>query len=122
MGFYGSPDPIKYTVLDQMGQESNPAEVSVFVNNKVYIPNMFSPNGDGNNDIWKVYSTTIQQVYISIYNQYGQRIFESKNENSGWDGSFKNVVQPTGVYVYYVKITFMDGTEETKKGSITLIR
>lgn len=122
--FHGSPTPIHYTVEDKNGQKSNEASVTIGVieGHDFFIPSGFTPNNDGHNDVWKVYGSTIQKVYIMVYNQYGQRMFDSRDVNVGWDGRFKGKLQPTGVYVYYARITFYDGAEVTKKGSITLIR
>ncbi|HEY9262684.1 gliding motility-associated C-terminal domain-containing protein [Chitinophaga sp.] len=90
--------------------------------NNIYVPNLFSPNGDGVNDIEYVYSTAIAQLEFRIYNQWGQLVFTSKDQRQGWDGTMSGQKQPVGVYVYIVKATMQDGTVITKKGNVTLMR
>ncbi|MGQ7852853.1 Ig-like domain-containing protein [Pedobacter sp. WC2501] len=89
---------------------------------QVYIPNAFTPNNDGKNDIFLIYGNTISSAKMSIYTQWGQLIFQSDNVANGWDGTFKGVNQPIGVYVYMVDITFNNGTTSLRKGTVTLIR
>jgi large repetitive protein len=89
---------------------------------QVYIPNAFTPNNDGKNDIFLIYGNTISSAKMSIYTQWGQLIFQSDNVANGWDGTFKGVNQPNGVYVYMVDITFSNGTTSMRKGTVTLIR
>lgn len=90
--------------------------------NNIFIPNLFSPNGDGVNDIMYVYSTSIAQLEFRVYNQWGQLVFTSKDQRQGWDGTMSGVKQPVGVYVYIVKATMQDGTVIVKKGNVTLMR
>ncbi|MFY0252862.1 gliding motility-associated C-terminal domain-containing protein [Chitinophaga sp. 30R24] len=90
--------------------------------NNIYVPNLFSPNGDGVNDIEYVYGTAIAQLEFRIYNQWGQVVFSSKDQHTGWDGTMNGRRQPVGVYVYILKATMQDGTVITKKGNITLMR
>ncbi|MFF5383553.1 putative Ig domain-containing protein [Pedobacter suwonensis] len=89
---------------------------------QVYIPNAFTPNNDGKNDVFLIYGNTISSAKMSIYTQWGQLIFQSDNVANGWDGTFKGVNQPNGVYVYMVDITFSNGTTSMRKGTVTLIR
>jgi gliding motility-associated-like protein len=89
---------------------------------QVYIPNAFTPNNDGKNDIFLIYGNTISSAKMSVYTQWGQLIFQSDNVANGWDGTFKGVNQPIGVYVYMVDITFSNGTTSMRKGTVTLIR
>src|SRR5699024_4652737 len=120
----GDPTPMGYTVEDEGGQVSNVATITldVFEGRDFFIPNSFTPNSDGHNDVWKVYGSNIKEVHMMIYNQYGQRLYEAHGTNTEWDGRFEGNTQPSGVYIYVAEITFYDGTTVTKKGSITLIR
>jgi gliding motility-associated-like protein len=90
--------------------------------NEIYIPNTFTPNGDGKNDVFYVYGNAIAKVQMRIYNQWGQFIYESLQLQNGWDGTFKGQVQPNGVYVYYIDLVLTDGTKTRRKGTITLLR
>lgn len=96
--------------------------VGSIASNDVFIPNTFTPNGDGKNDIFYVYGSAIAKVRMRVYNQWGQFIYESLQVQNGWDGTYKGQLQPNGVYVYYVEVTFTDGTTALKKGSVTLLR
>ena len=88
----------------------------------LYIPNYLSPNGDGKNDVVYVRGSVIKSLEWRIYNQLGTLIFESTDQNKGWDGTYKGTQQPVGVYVYVLKVTLQNGSVFNKKGSITLIR
>jgi trimeric autotransporter adhesin len=89
---------------------------------QIYIPNAFSPNGDGLNDVLKVYGYIIRDLRFTVFNQWGEKIFESRNQAVGWDGLFKGKPQPSGVYIYLCDLTLKDGTKMQKKGSINLVR
>ncbi|WP_454803206.1 Ig-like domain-containing protein [Mucilaginibacter phyllosphaerae] len=88
----------------------------------LFVPNAFTPNGDGSNDILYVYGNTVQKLAFSVYNQWGEQLFRSTNQGSGWDGTYKGTAQPVGVYVYYVEVTLNSGQVVKKKGTVTLIR
>ncbi|MBB5636472.1 gliding motility-associated-like protein [Pedobacter cryoconitis] len=92
------------------------------VPNDVFIPNTFTPNGDGRNDIFYVYGTGISKLKLQVYNQWGQFIFESLQQQVGWDGSYRGQIQPNGVYVYYVELVMTDGSTVKRKGTITILR
>ena len=88
----------------------------------VYIPNSFTPNGDGNNDMFLIYGESIKTVSLKIFNRWGEKVFDSENQFLGWDGNYKGQSQMPGVYVYEAQITFLDNTQTLRTGSITLIR
>ncbi|MNQ82884.1 hypothetical protein D3C85_979500 [compost metagenome] len=90
--------------------------------NQIFIPNTFTPNNDGKNDVLYVYGNTIAKMKLRVYNQWGQFIYESLSVQNGWDGTYKGDIQPNGVYVYLLEAEFNDGTKTTKKGTITLLR
>ncbi|MCK7558327.1 gliding motility-associated C-terminal domain-containing protein [Chitinophaga sedimenti] len=90
--------------------------------NVVFIPNAFTPNNDGSNDILYVYGNTIAKMSLRIFNQWGQLVFESKDKAKGWDGTMSGQRQPVGVYVYEFMSTMTDGTKINKRGTITIIR
>ncbi|RZK81886.1 MAG: T9SS type B sorting domain-containing protein [Pedobacter sp.] len=90
--------------------------------NNVFIPNTFTPNNDGRNDIFFIYGNTIAKMKLRVYNQWGQFLYESLSLQNGWDGTYRGQLQPNGVYVYYVDVEFNDGTKTTRKGTITLLR
>lgn len=89
---------------------------------QIYIPNAFTPNADGLNDILLVYGSIIKELRFMVYNQWGEKIFESSNQATGWNGTYKGKAQPSGVYMYVCQITLKDGTTQVKKGSLNLVR
>ena len=91
-------------------------------NNIIYVANAFTPNGDGINDIVYVHGNSIQSMNFHIYDQFGELIFSSSSLSVGWDGTYKGVKQPVGVYVYYVQAQLYNGQKINKKGTITLLR
>ncbi len=89
---------------------------------KIYIPNAFSPNGDGNNDVWAVLGDSVRINSITVFNRWGEKVFEA-DSNTGWDGTYQSQLQPAGVYVYYIKCSDLLTTEPRHyKGSLTLLR
>ncbi len=88
----------------------------------IYIPNAFTPNGDAVNDVLKVYGSIIKDIHLMIFNQWGEKLFESDSQDRGWDGTHKGKQQPSGVYMYVCRLILIDGTTVDKKGIINLIR
>jgi gliding motility-associated-like protein len=87
-----------------------------------FIPNAFSPNGDGNNDLFTVYGDGIASVDLNIFNRWGELVYETGNSLAGWDGTYKGEMQPVGVYAYVAVITFLDNSKVTKTGTVALMR
>jgi gliding motility-associated-like protein len=88
----------------------------------VYIPNAFTPNGNGVNDVWYVFGTGIKDIKIMVFDRWGEKVFESDNQSLGWDGTYRGQAQSPGLFIYLVKIVYLDGHQEAKQGSLTLIR
>lgn len=127
------PDPVAFpynrqnqyvlTVTYNKGCIATDSLTIVVLNNlKVYIPNSFSPNGDGNNDVFLIYGEAIKTIDLKVFNRWGELIFKTENQFQGWDGTYKGEMQNPGVYVYDAKITFLDDKTNQRAGSITLIR
>ena len=88
----------------------------------LYLPNAFSPNGDGINDIIKPIALGIKTIEVfSIYNRWGQLIFTTSQIGKGWNGSYKGKIQETGTYVWYAKGTDYTNRKIEKKGTLILI-
>ncbi|MCU0346439.1 MAG: gliding motility-associated C-terminal domain-containing protein [Saprospiraceae bacterium] len=119
------------TVSDQGGCRDE-ATVTVVVTNRkgVYIPNSFSPNGDGPNDVFMIFSNgkSVEKVNsFVIFSRWGESVFEVYNFPPdeiafGWDGTHRGKLLDTGVFVYYAEIEFVDGTKQLYKGDVTLVR
>lgn len=86
------------------------------------VPNAFSPNGDGINDVVKVEGKGIVELTFRIFNRWGELVFESHDKNVGWDGTYKNVLQEVDVYTYTVDAVLINGKRVPLKGNITLLR
>jgi gliding motility-associated-like protein len=86
------------------------------------VPNAFTPNTGNVNSIVYVRGFGISKLRFTIWNRWGQKVFETNNINEGWDGKVNGVVQPMDVYAYTLEAEFFDGTRTTRKGDITLIR
>ncbi|PSJ72091.1 hypothetical protein C7N43_36035 [Sphingobacteriales bacterium UPWRP_1] len=113
------------TVTDEYGCAAvASATLNLVYKNQVLIPNAFSPNNDGVNDVFRLTGYNISEVELHIYNRWGEEVFfnSAANMTQGWNGEYKGKQQEIGVYVYYALVTFADGTTETLKGNITLVR
>jgi gliding motility-associated-like protein len=92
----------------------------VFVFNDIFIPKAFSPNGDGLNDTWKIPALAAFPAFeLSVFNRFGQVVFQNKNTNIPWDGRHKGIPLPAGVYVYAIDLKQFPGI---LKGSVLIIR
>jgi len=88
----------------------------------VFVPNAFTPNGDGKNDILYVRGDVLEKIDFAIYDRWGEKLFETKDKNIGWDGTFRGRPCDPGVYVYYLDATCIGGARYLHKGNVTLIR
>jgi gliding motility-associated-like protein len=111
-------------VKDSLGcADSYTVELTVLPPTTIIIPNVFTPNNDGVNDIFTIKSSFIKKVNGLIYNRWGQLLYEWHNANGYWDGrtsAGKEV--PEGTYYYIIKYTTLKNEDFEVKGSITLIR
>ncbi len=99
--------------------------VDVIADHTTFTPNAFSPNGDGNNDFWQLYGNLagIRTFQLLIFDRWGEKVFDADVPDFKWDGTYKGEKLEPAVYVYVMKVVFLDGTNsKTFKGSITLIR
>ncbi len=88
----------------------------------VGVPNAFSPNGDGVNDVVKIEGRGIVELVFRIYNRWGEKVFETRDKNIGWDGIYKGVLQEMEVYTYAADATLINGEKVLLKGNITLLK
>jgi gliding motility-associated-like protein len=92
---------------------------------ELYLPNAFSPNGDGENDVLQLYYGNmycIQTFKLFIYNRWGERVFEAFDPDFSWDGFCKGKMEETAVFVYYMNATLISEEKISKKGNISLVR
>jgi gliding motility-associated-like protein len=88
---------------------------------EVFIPNSFTPNGDGKNEFFRAYGMAIAGINMKIFNQWGEQVYEGSDVTTGWDGKQKGKLQPMGVYFYVIKIRLANGTESIRKGAVNLL-
>ena len=92
-------------------------------NECLFVPNVFTPNGDGNNDVFKVFSSCPLNFFrCMIFNRVGEKIFESYNPVDSWDGTYRSAKLDPAVFVYVITYVSENDETETLKGSVTLIR
>ncbi len=130
--FVGPYEPTTYTltVYDINGCfGSDDIYIDVDRNRNVFIPNVFTPNGDENNDRFQVHTglgvTKIN--YARIFDRWGELVYEEKaiiapGSTTGWDGSFRGKELDPAVYIYVVEVEFLDGVKYTYHGDLTLMK
>ena len=84
----------------------------------IYIPTVFSPDGDGTNDLFYVKGQNIGHLCLEVYNRWGQEVFSAPTLGDRWDGSYRGEACPMGTYVYRL----LWDKKTIKTGTITLIR
>lgn len=121
------------TVTDT-GNCSDTACVTVFVDEidctpsvtgQLFMPNAFSPNNDGENDVINIYfgnMNCIKTFELAIYDRWGAKVFETTSPVAQWDGNYKGEPMGTAVFAYYMKAVLITGDEIVKKGNISLVR
>jgi gliding motility-associated-like protein len=119
------------TIIDENGCEaSDEIFIEVDANRNVFIPNIFSPNDDGRNDIFRVYTGLgVASInYFRVFNRWGSPIYDmrdiapSPDGTVGWDGRFNGERLNPDVYVYLIEVTFLDGETLLYRGDVTLLR
>jgi len=88
----------------------------------VFIPNTFTPNNDGANDVFRVYGKDVRSYTMRVYDRWGTKVFESLRGLPEWDGVFQNLPLNTGVYVYVVTVHFANDAVKEMRGDVTLLR
>ncbi|MFT5383465.1 MAG: gliding motility-associated-like protein, partial [Saprospiraceae bacterium] len=117
-------------VTDTVTQCTASDEIIISVSKKrdVFIPNIFSPNFDGNNDIFKINSgRSVARINsFKVFNRWGGVVFEANNilpnQDIGWDGTIKGKDAPVGVYIYLADIVFVDGFQRMYRGDVTVVK
>ncbi|MBT3800790.1 MAG: gliding motility-associated C-terminal domain-containing protein, partial [Bacteroidetes bacterium] len=102
--------------------QSNSNVVCVDTRMNLFVPNAFSPNGDGINDHFQIKGVFINEFNIQIFNRWGEKLFESDSINDGWDGSFKGKTCAFGTYYYSITAKGANGKSNKLSGSLHLLR
>ena len=119
------PEDITYyvTLVDVNGCSATDS-VKVYVNfiEGLGVADAFSPNRDGVNDILYVQGYGLESMSFSVYNKYGEKVFESQTQAIGWDGKFRGKDENPGVFTWVLEYQFINGNSGTKKGTTTLVK
>ncbi|MEO6671708.1 MAG: choice-of-anchor L domain-containing protein [Ferruginibacter sp.] len=99
----------------------------LFINvvpNCINVRNAFTPNGDGINEVWKVYDDFIclKNVAVHVFNRYGSKVFESSDYRNTWDGRYSGKMLPDGTYYAVIEFTLLSGKQRTVKTDLTILR
>ncbi|MCF8239449.1 MAG: gliding motility-associated C-terminal domain-containing protein [Saprospiraceae bacterium] len=106
-------------------------ELKVLVDDRIniYIPNCFSPNGDGINDVFTIYSSEegLMVRNLDIFDRWGNALYHQKalpvnDPTQGWDGQWKSKQMDPGVYVYVIELEHLNGSRSILKGDVTILR
>lgn len=97
--------------------------IKIYKGPEIYVPNAFSPNHDGLNDVFKAFPVGIVTFsYLKIYNRWGQQMFSTTDPKTGWDGKYMGRDQPAGVYVWIVAGTDYRGNVLNRRGTVVLVK
>lgn len=88
----------------------------------IFIPNAFTPNSDGENDVLFLRGNNILEIDLKVYDRWGELVFETNDQSIGWDGVYKGVSLDPAVFVYHLKVRCENDLSYFKKGNVTLIR
>ena len=117
-------EDITYTlIIDTAGCKSHDTlTIYVEVAGDIFVPNLFTPNDDGFNDVLEIYGNSVDEINFKIYDRWGEKVFESNNLTDTWDGNYKEQPLNSAVFVYTISVVYYDGREDVQHGNITLLR
>lgn len=121
----GSKDIVYHVKMetDQGCSRNDSIKVRYFSGPDIYVPNAFTPNGDGKNDIFRLIPVGMKQIFFfRIFNRYGQLIFSDAQYLKGWNGSVNGQPSPVGTYVWEIKGMDFNNHSIFKRGVVSLIR
>jgi gliding motility-associated-like protein len=114
-------ETIDYTVTASIAHCESSTSVTVIVLQPVIIPSMFTPNGDGLNDVWGITGLESYSYYkLKVYNRWGTVVFENYNEYEPWNGKTETEDVPSAVYYYVVSLG--ESGDKLLNGSVTIMR
>jgi len=111
------------TITDSTGCIAADESVIIVKDEKVfYAPNIFSPNNDGTNDVFRIFVKGVKKYDLRIFDRWGENVFATEDPEAGWNGTINGKEVEPDVYVYDVYVIFKDTDVLKKKGSVTLVR
>ena len=112
-----------YSITNKGCQHTSNILIKRYAGAEIYIPNAFTPNGDGKNDVLKVIPIGFKSFHsMAVYNRYGQQVFLTGDWKKGWDGTIAGVKQDAGNYVVATKMTDYTGKVLIRKANVMLLR
>lgn len=99
-----------------------PEYITVIEPSRLFIPNAFTPNDDGRNDQLWIFGSGLDNILFQVFNRWGEKVFETRDQSVGWNGTLNGEPAEPGVYVYKLTFNFADLQLQTREGSIVLIR
>ncbi len=103
-------------------QATRQVTVNILHNNKFFVPNTFSPNGDGRNDYLFLRGNNLYGIRFTIYDRWGEKVFETTDATIGWDGRYKGKELDPAVFIYVITVNYDDKKTTTETGNVTLVR
>ena len=97
-------------------------KVTILLPQAVDVPNAFSPNGDGFNDILYVRGQGVTDFIFKVFNRWGEKFFETTDLKIGWDGIYKTKPQDMDVYVWELNALMENGARVVRSGNVSLLR
>ena len=116
--------PYQLHITDQNGCTETAQVIVEVYHDGPFIPNAFTPgNKDDLNNTWKISDYGVKDFQLQVFDRWGARLFQSDNVYEGWDGKQPNgKLYELGTYAYKVHVRYIDGTEKTLLGHVTLLR
>jgi gliding motility-associated-like protein len=96
--------------------------IEVTTNSGIFIPNSFTPNDDGLNDVFLVQGYSLSDVKLEIFDRWGEKLFSSNDQKLGWNGTYKGTACKSDVYVYKLSYKGLDGKRQFKTGHVSISR
>ncbi len=102
--------------------DSTCAPIDILSSETIYVPTVFTPNGDGKNDEFRVFSFGLTDLDVMIFNRWGEKIYEYTSLNGSWNGEYKGKPSPEDVYVFRLKAKGIVNDDIERYGRVTLVR
>ncbi len=121
-----NPEIYRVTVNNICESVTQSVEIKECIRCNIDVPNIFSPNDDGRNDLFEIIPPCpIEGFELSVFDRWGSLLFQTENIQEPWDGTFRGKEMPTGVYVYIIQYSALEGEEVKrffKNGTVTIVR
>jgi gliding motility-associated-like protein len=125
--YFTYPEPGEYLVMlaiqDTLGcRDTTYRTIIVQQEFNLYIPNAFSPDGDGINEVFRAEGTGVREFTLRVYDRWGELLFETDDMGRSWDGTYNGAPAQPGVYVWQLRVKALIGEAYDRMGHVTLVR